>query len=377
MEIYLDNTATTHYDTRVIETMVPFYSELYGNASSIHKAGKRPAEAIEQARQIIAGKIHCKPDEIYFTSGGTESNNWALKGVFYSNKQKGNHIITTSIEHPSILETANWLGEHKAKITLIPVNNQGFVDVDDIRKAIRNDTVLISVMHANNEIGTIEPIGSIGTLCREKGILFHTDACQSFTKETIDTEEQYIDLMTLNAHKIHGPKGVGALYIRKGSRCEAFIHGGGQENNMRSGTYNTPDIAGFGKAAEIASEEDVQKMSLLRDFFISEVSSKLEGVFLNGPVGGKRLCNNINLRFSKVKGKSLFTELNKRNIIISAGSACSSTRLTPSHVLTALGLDEESAHEGVRISLSKWTNKEELDYVIHHIIDIVDDLRKK
>lgn len=377
MEIYLDNTATTQYDARVIETMAPFYGELYGNASSIHKAGKKPAEAIEHARQIIAGKIRCKPDEIYFTSGGTESNNWALKGVFYSNKHKGNHIITTSIEHQSILEIINWLGGYKAKITIVPVDNQGFADADDIRKVIRKDTVLISVMHANNEIGTIEPIGTIGALCRENGILFHTDACQSFTKEPIDTGEQYVDLMTLNAHKIYGPKGVGALYIREGSRCEAFIHGGGQENNMRSGTYNTPAIAGFGKAVEIASEEDVQKMSVLRDFFISEISSKLEGVFLNGAVGGKRLCNNINLRFSKVRGKSLFTELNKRNIITSAGSACSSTRLTPSHVLTALGLDEESAHEGIRISLSKWTSKEELEYVINHIIDIVDDLRKR
>ena len=376
MEVYLDNTATTQLDSLVIEAMAPYYNMHYGNASSTHRAGKKPAEAIEHARQIIAGKINCNSNEIYFTSGGTESNNWAVKGVFYANKQKGNHIITTSIEHPSILEIAHWLGGHKAKVSIIPVDTQGFVDVDVLRKAIRKDTILVSVMHANNEIGTIEPIESIGALCKDLGILFHTDACQSFTKETIDTGKQHIDLMTLNAHKHHGPKGVGALYIRKGSSCEALFHGGGQENNMRSGTYNTPAIAGFGKAIEIASDEDVIKMVVLRDFFISEILSKLEGVFLNGATGRKRLCNNISLRFSKVRGKSLFTELNKRNIITSAGSACSSTRLTPSHVLTALGLDKESAHEGIRISLSKWTNKEELLIVIDHIIEIVNNFRK-
>ena len=377
MELYLDNIATTKVDPLVLDAVLPFFSEQFGNASSIHKAGKKPAEAIENARQIIAGKINCRPDEVYFTSGGTESNNWALKGSFFANKSKGCHIITSAIEHPSIIEVTDWLSEHKAEVTVLPVDKFGFIDPADIDKAIRKDTVLVSVMHANNEIGTIEPVAEIGEICHKKGVLFHTDACQSFTKEAIDVDAMHIDLMTLNAHKLHGPKGVGALYIRKGTSCEPFFHGGGQETNMRSGTYNTPGIAGFGKAVEMASDEDVQKMTGLRDFFISEIFARVEGVSLNGPQGNLRLCNNINLGFSNVKGKKLFQALNKQNIITSAGSACSSTRLKPSHVLKALGYTDEKAHQGIRISLSKWTNKEELLFVIENIIEIVNDLRKE
>lgn len=376
MEIYLDNIATTKLDIQVIEAMHPYFDLHYGNASSIHKAGKKSVKAIEQAREIIANKINALPEEIFFTSGGTEANNWALKGLFFANKNKGNHIIISDIEHPSIIEITKWLKTHKAEITYIPIDKNGFVSPEDIKRAIRKETILVSIMHSNNEIGTIQPIAEIGNICNKNGVYFHTDACQTLTKELIDVKKQKLDFVSLNAHKLHGPKGVGALYIRKGCIIEPHLHGGGQENNLRSGTYNTPAIVGFGKAIEIANNNDITNMNELKDFFTAQINQRIKDVKFNSTIGENSLCNLINLGFKGIRGKLLFQELNKRNIIISAGSACSSTKLTPSHVLLAMGMDETSAHEGVRIGLSKFTKKIDLEFVINNIIEIIDDVRK-
>jgi cysteine desulfurase len=265
----------------------------------------------------------------------------------------------------------NWLAGNNAEITYLPVDNLGYVDVDQLRSSITEKTLLVSVMHCNNEVGTIEPIEEIGKLCNERNIIFHTDACQSFTKVEIDVKKQNINLLSLNAHKMHGPKGVGALYIKKGTIIEPFLHGGGQELGQRAGTYNTPAIVGFGKATEIASEDDNNYVRKLRDYFLSEMNRKISGFILHGPTGSMRLCNNINFSIGNISGKGLFNELNKRKIQVSTGSACSSNKLQPSHVLMAMEVGVDKAHGAVRIGLSKWTTKEEIDQTIHHIADIL------
>jgi len=376
MNIYLDNNATTKTDSRVTEIMTQYVESIYGNASSIHRIGIKASLGIENARNIIASKINAFPEEIYFTSGGTESNNWALKGVYNANKDKGNHIIVSSIEHPSILETTKWLAKNNAKITYLPVDKIGFVKIEDVRKAISKKTILVSVMHCNNEVGTIEPIEEIGKLCRKNNLIFHSDACQSFTKIKIDVIKQNINLLSLNAHKIHGPKGIGALFIKKGTPIEPFMHGGGHENGQRAGTYNSPAIVGFGKAVEIAKEQENTNIKNMRDYFISEINKRLSCYTLHGTVGNQRICNNINISFNNISGKSLFTELNKRGIYISTGSACSSNNLEPSYVLTAMGICEKVAHEAIRISLSKWTTLEEIDTTINNVCNIVNSIRK-
>ncbi|MDP4266416.1 MAG: cysteine desulfurase family protein [Bacteroidota bacterium] len=372
MEIYLDNNATTKVDPSVIDVIISYLRENYGNASSIHKSGVRSSIAVEKARKIIADKIGCLCSEIYFTSGGTESNNFAIKGVANTLGLKSgkNHIITSSIEHPSILEVCRYLQTVGYKVTYIPVDKNGFVNIEEIAKNINENTFIVSIMHANNEIGTIEPLEEIGKICRKRKVLFHTDACQSFTKTLLDVNKHNIDLATLNSHKVHGPKGIGALYIRKGVRVTPLLNGGGQESDMRPGTYNTPLIAGFGKAVEIASENDSKKIASLRDYFIDKIICKNNGIVLNGPTGDERLCNNINILVKNLSGKKLFRELNKRNIFISTGSACSSTVLTPSHVLLSIGCSEEESHSSVRISLSKWTTKEELEITVNAIEEI-------
>ena len=377
MSVYLDNNATTKTDPRVIEAMMPYIELFYGNASSIHNLGTKASVGIEKARNIIASKINAAPEEIFFTSGGSEANNWALKGFFFANKNKGNHIIVSAIEHPSVLETTKWLEKQNAEITYLPVDSKGFVKIEDVHKAIRKDTILVSIMHANNEVGTIEPVEEIDKICNEKNVAFHTDACQSFTKVDIDIAKLNVNMVTLNAHKIHGPKGVGALFIKKGTPIEAFIHGGGQESGKRSGTYNTPAIVGFGTATELATNDDINKMKKLRDYFIAEMFKNLDGVTLYGPSDENRLCNNINLGFSAVKGKYLVQELNKKNFILSAGSACSSAQLMPSHVLAAMGIKDQQAHEATRISLSRFTTIEELDSAIENICKIVNFKRNE
>ena len=370
MEIYLDNAATSMIDPRVSTAMLSCQDMKAMNASSAHKLGVVAATAIEKARAVIARKINAEPQELIFTSGGTESNNFALKGIAFANRARGKHMIVSQIEHMSIIETAKWLERQGFEITYLPVDREGFVSPSDVQKAIKRETILVSVIHANNEIGTIEPIAEIGAICRSKNVYFHSDACQSFTRAEINVKSQNLDLVSLNAHKLHGPKGVGALYVRNSVKMEPLLHGGGQEGGRRSGTYNVEGIVGFGKAAEIAGEVDIKRPTELRDYFIQKIQSSIEKVDLNGP-RIKRLCNNINLRFRSVNGQSLSRELSKKNIYTSAGSACLSTKVTPSHVLLALGLEPERAQEAIRISLSRWTTKEELDVVIQSLSEIV------
>lgn len=370
MKIYLDNAATTKPDPEVVKAILSFQELNIGNASSLHKLGVEAAKGIEKAREIIAKRINANPEELFFTSGGTESNNFAIKGIAFANNGKGNHIVTSKIEHPSVIEVTKWLEKRGFAITYLPVDREGFVDPNDVEKAIKKETILVSIMHANNIIGTIEPIEEIGAICRKKGVYFHTDACQSLTKTELDVKKQNLDLVTLNAHKIHGPKGVGILYIKEGVKIDSLLHGGGQENGFRSGTYNTEGIVGFGKAVEIADIADIKKMIELRDYFIQKIQSSIEDVTLNGS-GKRRLCNNINLSFKSVNCKLLFWKLNEKNIFISTGSACLSAELTPSHVLLAIGKEPEVAQRAVRISLSKWTTKEEMDFVAQNLIEIV------
>ena len=370
MGIYLDNAATSKLDPEARKAMLLCQDLDMMNASSSHKLGVKAAKAVEKARAIIAQKINACPKEIIFTSGGTESNNLAIKGIAFANIKRGNHIIISKIEHPSVLEVVKWLEKHGFEITYLPVDKEGFVDSNYLEKAIKKETILVSIIHGNNEIGTIEPIDEIGLICRKRGVYFHVDACQSFTKIDLDVKEYNLDLVTLNAHKIHGPKGVGALYVREGMQCDPLLHGGGQERGFRSGTYNTEGIVGFGRAVEIADKGDIKKMTKLRDSFIQKIQDSVTGITLNGP-RDNRLCNNVNLRFNSVSGQKLTRELNERNIFISAGAACLSTKSIPSHVLLAIGLEPELAEEGVRFSLSKFTTTKELNLVVENIIEIV------
>ncbi|MEI8217436.1 MAG: cysteine desulfurase family protein, partial [Elusimicrobiota bacterium] len=366
---YLDNAATTAIDPEVIKAMDAFLSGNPGNASSPHGPGIYAAKEIERAREIIARHIGADADEIFFTSGGTESNNFAIKGIAWANKRKGNHLLISRIEHPSVLRAAEWLHTQGFEIDFLPVDSEGFVSREDTLKLIKKGTILVSVMHANNEVGTQEPIEKIGASCRERGIYFHTDACQSFTRLPLNVKDFNLDLVSLNAHKIHGPTGTGALYIRKGITMDPIFHGGGQENNLRAGTYNAAGIVGFAKAVEISLAEDIAKMTMLRDYFIDTIRTSLGGIRLNGPAS-LRLCNNINMVFP-CDGNSLFHYLNKKNIAVSAGSACHSTRNTPSHVLLALGLSPDDAKQSLRLSLSKFTTKEEIDYTIAAIRNFI------
>ncbi len=371
MSIYLDNAATTRPYPEVVEIVRQCQQENFGNASSLNKPGIKAAQAVETARLVIAGAIHGRPEHICFTSGGTEANNAAVLGVAFAAGKDKNHIITSQIEHPSVYETVKWLGTKGFETTCLPVDKNGFVSPTDLRRAIKKRTLLVSIMHANNEIGTLEPIAELGRLCRERKVYFHTDACQSFTKTELNVGQQYLDLVSLNAHKIHGPKGVGALYMRPGVHIHPLMHGGGQEADFRSGTYNTPGIAGFGKAVEISKKVDQTAIRRLRDDFISRLREHVEGFCLNGPEGDKRLANNVGLHFRNVNGKRLFTELNRRGIFISTGSACSSTKLTPSRVLLAIGQDHETAQGAIRISTSPFTTQAELDAVVNALIEIV------
>jgi len=375
-EIYLDNAATTKVDERVLKEMSPYFDEKFGNASSVHAKGREAKEAMEKARKIIAKSINAKTNEIYFTSGGTEANNWALKGLFFENKDKGkNHLITSKIDHDCVLNTCKWLETQGAEITYLDVDSEGFIDLNQLKNSITEKTILVSVIHGNNEVGTIQKMEEIGKICKEKNVLFHTDACQSFTKTELDVKKMNLDLVTLNAHKIHGPKGVGALYVRDGVKITPFFHGGGHERKVRSGTENVSGIVGFGKSVEIANEKDIKKMKILRDKLINEIL-KIENVRLNGPVGNERLCNNINVSFNNIEGEAIGGYLEQKNILTSTGSACASHSLESSHVLKAIGLTPVESNSSIRISISKFTTDEEVEYFLEVLPSIVNKLRR-
>jgi len=372
MNVYLDNGATTKVDKEVVKAMLPYIDEIYGNASSLHQFGQQAKAALEASRETIAKAINAQPDEIIFTSGGTESDNIALQEIAYTNKDKGNHIITTKIEHHAVKNTCKFLEKDGFKITYLDVDKEGFIDIDQLKKEINDKTILVSIIHANNEIGTIQNIEEIGKICKDNSIYFHTDAVQSFTKTKIDVKKQNIDLASFSAHKIHGPKGIGALYIKKGTKIHPLTHGGSQENRLKPGTENIPAIVGFAKAVEIA--EDCKEIQKLRDYFIEKVEKEIPETKLNGS-RTERLCNNINITFKYIEGEALLIKLDDKGIAVSTGSACSSKELTPSHVLTAIGLDPAVAHGSIRFTLSKYTTKEELDYTIKHLKEAVEELR--
>ncbi len=373
--IYLDNAATTKIDPEVMKVVRKYSEEKFGNASSLHTLGLEAKKALENSRKVIAKSINAKSQEIIFTSGGTESNNLAIKGIFFANPEK-NHFITTKIDHDCIINTCKWLETQGAKVTYINVNKEGFIDLEELKKEITDKTALVSVIHGNNEIGVIQNLEEIGKICKEKGTYFHTDACQSYTKTDLDVEKQNLDLVTLNAHKIHGPKGVGALYIRKEVKITPLIHGGGQENKMRSGTENIPGIAGFATAVKISNNKDIENMTQLRDYLIKEILNKIPHTQLNGPTKENRLCNNINISFKNIEGEAIIGYLDSEKVCASTGSACSSKSLQQSHVLKAIGLSNMDANSSIRLSISRFTTKQEIDTTIEILKKVVDKLRK-
>jgi cysteine desulfurase len=375
--IYLDYAATTPVDKRVAKAMQPFMYESFGNTMSLHSFGQEAKLALEQSRKTVADLINAKPNEIIFTSSATESNNQALKGVAFANKAKGNHIIISSIEHPCIVESAKWLATQGFEITKLPVDKYGMVNPEDIRRAIKPDTILVSVIHASNEIGTIQNIAEIGKICREKKVYFHTDASQSFGKILIDVKKMNIDLLTTSSHKIYGPKGAGLLYVREGIKLVPLLHGGGQENGLRSSTVNVPAIVGFAKAAEICQKEmfaESKRLTKLRDKLIKSVL-KIKGSHLNGHPKN-RLANNANFWFEFIEGESLIMRLDLDGIACSTGSACSSFTLEPSHVLLATGLKPQEAHGSLRVSLGRFTTEKEVDRLIKVLPGIVKKIRE-
>lgn len=373
-QIYFDNAATTKVDDEVMKTMFPYFTEKYGNASSVHFMGQEAKNALEKSRNIIAKSIRAKPNEIYFTSGGTESNNLAIKGLFFANYPEKNHIITTRIEHDCVLNSCKWLEHLGAKVTYLDADAEGFVSPKDVENAITDKTFLVTIIHGNNEIGTIQNLAEIGKICSKNKVLLHTDACQSYTKVPIDVRKQNIDLVTLNSHKIHGPKGVGVLYIREGIKIIPISHGGGHERKIRSGTENVSGIVGFARAVEISSKKNVEYMTRLRDRLIEGIL-KIQNTKLNGPKK-ERLCNNINISFNNIEGESIGGYLETYGICTSTGSACASHSLETSHVLKAIGLTPLQANSSIRVSISKYTTEEEVNYFLEILPKIVEKLRK-
>ncbi|MFA9375198.1 MAG: cysteine desulfurase NifS [Lachnotalea sp.] len=375
--IYLDNAATTQLDEAVFNEMKPYFIEHYGNPSSVYSIASDTKKAIDFARERVAQSIGANNSEIYFTNGGTESDNWAIKGIAESYENKGKHIITTKIEHHAILHTCEYLEKRGYEITYLDVDEFGFINIEDLEKSIRSDTILISIMFANNEIGTIEPIKEIGEIAKKNNIIFHTDAVQAFGHVPINVDEMNIDLLSASGHKIYGPKGVGFLYVRKSVKLKSFIHGGAQERQRRAGTENVPGIVGLGAAAKIAfdnMEERSKKEVELRDYLIEEIEKNFEFIRLNGD-RTKRLPNNVNFCFRFIEGEALLISLDMEGICASSGSACTSGSLDPSHVLLAIGLPHEIAHGSLRLTLSHNTTKEELDYVVEQLKAIVKRLR--
>ncbi len=376
-KVYMDNAATTQTKQEVINEMIKYFNEMYGNPSSIYDLGRTSKRAINKARTSVAKFINADEDEIYFTSGGTESDNWALKGVANANKSKGNHIITSKIEHHAILHTCEYLEKQGYEVTYLDVDENGVVNIEQLKESIKDNTILITIMFANNEIGTIQPIKEIGKIAKEKGILFHTDAVQAVGGLRIDVKDLNIDLLSMSAHKINGPKGIGALYVKKGTKLDNFMHGGAQESKKRAGTESVQNIVGFGKAVEILEEnfdEHIEKITKLRDRLIKGIKDNIADIKLNGhPVN--RLANNVNFSFNYIEGESLLLYLDMEGISASSGSACTSGSLDPSHVLMAIGLKHEIAHGSLRLTLSDSNTEEEVDYVVQKLVDVVNRLR--
>ncbi|MCM8819605.1 MAG: cysteine desulfurase NifS [Candidatus Omnitrophica bacterium] len=382
-KIYLDHNATTPTHPEVVKAMLPYYEEVFGNASSIHKFGQEAKKAIDEAREKVAEFISAKPEEIVFTSGGTEANNFAIKGVAYSNQERGKHIITSSVEHHAVLNPCGYLEKKGFKVTYLPVDKYGLVDPEDVKKAITKETILVTIMHANNEVGTIQPIAEIGKIIKEAStnnkqkIYFHTDAIQSVSKIPINVDELNVDLLSLSGHKIYGPKGIGALYIRKGTKIEPLIHGGHHERNRRAGTENVPAIVGLGKAIEIV-KEDMEKEAIyltnLREKLYQGIINKVDNVYLNGHPS-KRLPNTLNLCFEFVEGESIILNLDMKGVAVSSGSACTSGSLEPSHVLSAMGVPPALAQGSIRFSLGRFTTEEDIDYVVEVLPQIISRLR--
>ena len=375
--IYLDNAATTKTAPEVVDAMLPYFSEYYGNASTIYSLGAESKKAMDHARQTIADSLGAKPEEIYFTAGGSESDNWALKATAEAYASKGKHIITTKIEHHAILHTCEYLEKRGFEITYLNVDRDGLISLDELKAAIRPDTILISVMFANNEIGTIEPIAEIGEIAKEHGVLFHTDAVQAYAQVPIHVDEMHIDMLSASGHKLNGPKGIGFLYIRNGVKIRSFVHGGAQERSRRAGTENIPGIVGLGAAVERAMrimDSKTRKEIELRDYLIGRLENEIPHCWLNGH-RTKRLPNNINFSFLFIEGESMLIMLDMKGICASSGSACTSGSLDPSHVLLAIGLKHEEAHGSLRLTLSEDSTKEEMDIVAEEVKKIVQRLR--
>ena len=375
--IYLDNAATTKTAPEVVDAMLPYFSEYYGNASTIYSLGAESKKAMDHARQTIADSLCAKPEEIYFTAGGSESDIWALKATAEAYASKGKHIITTKIEHHAILHTCEYLEKRGFEITYLNVDRDGLISLDELKAAIRPDTILISVMFANNEIGTIEPIAEIGEIAKEHGVLFHTDAVQAYAQVPINVDEMHIDMLSASGHKLNGPKGIGFLYIRKGVKIRSFVHGGAQERSRRAGTENIPGIVGLGAAVERAMrimDTKTRKEIELRDYLIGRLENEIPHCWLNGH-STKRLPNNINFSFMFIEGESMLIMLDMKGICASSGSACTSGSLDPSHVLLAIGLKHEEAHGSLRLTLSEESTKEEMDIVAEEVKKIVQRLR--
>jgi cysteine desulfurase len=377
MTYYFDNAATTKINTKVLEEMMPYLTEKYGNASSIYSLGRESRKAIDTARDKVAKALNAESKEIYFTNSGTESDNWALKGIAYANKEKGKHIITSNIEHHAILHTCKYLEKQGFEVTYLPVNENGLVNIEDLKKAIREDTILISIMFANNEIGTIQPIKEIGEIAKEKSIYFHTDAVQAVGNVNIDVKDLNIDLLSLSAHKLNGPKGIGVLYIKDGVKIDNLLHGGSQEKTRRPSTENVAGIVGLGMAIEIATENIPQKSEYLKSLRQKTIDGLLQipDTILNGDPE-KRLPGNVNVCFKYIEGESILLMLDQLGICASSGSACTSGSLEPSHVLLAIGRPHEIAHGSLRLSFSKDNTEEEVDFLLEKLPPIIERLRK-
>lgn len=375
--VYLDYSATTPVKKEVLDEMIPYFTENFGNPSSIYSIGQGSKDAITTARTRISELIKCSPEEIYFTSSGTEADNWAMIMTAMSNRKKGNHIITSKIEHHALIHSAEYLEGEGFEVTYLDVDKEGFIDPEELEKAITDKTTLISIMFANNEIGTIEPVREIAEIARKHKILFHTDAVQALGNVNIDVKDLGVDMMSISAHKIYGPKGIGALYVRRGVRLPNFIHGGGQENKKRAGTENLTGIVGFGKAARLAAQnidEHIKNTTELRNYFIDQVLNKIPDCHLNGS-RDKRLPGNANITFKFIEGEAILLHLDMKGIEVSTGSACSSASLTPSHVLEAIGVPVEEIHGSVRFTVGDFTTKEDLDYTVDALVEIVEKLR--